>query len=209
VTERFQLVAGHVALDFANTLDWRFEPTRRVDLLSGYEQLLDFARQSGVVSASQARRLRARTSERDAVRILRQAINLREAIDSLFRSSALGRSVPRGPLEQFNRFFQDLRLPSRIGHRGSEVVLLSGDVSARSDGPLWPIVDAAAGLLTSADRARVRECGEPTCRWLFLDISKNQSRQWCSMKICGNRAKVKRFRTMRRAQRTTASGLIR
>src|SRR5262245_20408344 len=202
VAQHFQLVAGHVALDFANTLDWRFDPTRRIDLLSSYEQLLDFATQSAVLSTNQARRLRATTNDRDARRIAREAMALREVIDSLFRSIAAGSPPGGDQLKKFNRFLRDLRIPSYIGRRGSEFVLLAGDASARSDGPLWPIVDAAVGLLTSAERARVRECDESTCRWLFLDTTKNQSRQWCSMKICGNRAKAKRFRTRQRAHPT-------
>ncbi|HJZ76560.1 MAG TPA: CGNR zinc finger domain-containing protein [Vicinamibacterales bacterium] len=203
VAQYFQLVAGHVALDFANTLDWRFDPTRRIDLLSNYEQLLDFATQAAVLSTNQSRRLRARTTDQDARRIVREAIALREVIDSLFRSIAT-ESSPRGDqLKKFNRFLRDLRLPSYIGRRGSEFVLLAGDVSARSDGPLWPIVDAAVSLLTSAERARVRECGEPSCRWLFLDTTKNQSRRWCSMKICGNRSKAARFRARQHGDPTS------
>src|SRR5262245_29213212 len=98
MAEYFQLVAGHLALDFANTLDWRFDPTRRIDLLSKYERLLDCATQSAVISAKQARRLRARTSDRDARRIVREAMALREVIDSLFRSIANGDSPRSGPL---------------------------------------------------------------------------------------------------------------
>jgi len=195
VPQSFQLVAGHIALDFANTLDWRFDPARRIDLLSSYEELLGFATQSAVLSTNQTQRLRATTSDRDARRVVRVAIALREVIDSLFRSIATGSSSsPVDQLKKLNQFLRDLTLPSSIGRRGSEFVLIAGDASARSDGPLWPIVDAAVGLLTSAERARVRECGEFSCRWLFLDTTKNQSRRWCSMKICGNRAKAERFR---------------
>jgi predicted RNA-binding Zn ribbon-like protein len=48
-------------------------------------------------------------------------------------------------------------------------------------------------LLGSSQRGRVRECSEESCRWLFLDHSKNRSRRWCNMQICGNRAKARRF----------------
>jgi predicted RNA-binding Zn ribbon-like protein len=58
---------------------------------------------------------------------------------------------------------------------------------------LWPIARAAADLLASSDVALVRACSSPTCQWLFLDTSKNHHRRWCSMKQCGNRAKVRRF----------------
>ena len=40
---------------------------------------------------------------------------------------------------------------------------------------------------------RIRECpGQGTCGWLFLDLSKNASRRWCDMRVCGNRAKARR-----------------
>jgi predicted RNA-binding Zn ribbon-like protein len=57
---------------------------------------------------------------------------------------------------------------------------------------LAPIVRGAADLLIGPDRARVRECGSDTCFWLFLDHSKNGTRRWCDMKVCGNRAKARR-----------------
>jgi predicted RNA-binding Zn ribbon-like protein len=198
MTHDFQLVAGHLALNFTNTLDWRFDPERRVDLLPTYEGFLEFAMQLGVISSSEVKTLLSRSSKRESVRTLRRAIDLRETLDCLFRSIAVGSSPSRRCLAKFNRFLADLRIPDSIIRRGSEFVRAPGDFSVRSDGPLWPIIDAAASLLTSPHRARIRECGESTCRWLFLDRSKNQSRQWCSMKICGNRAKLQRFRARRR-----------
>jgi predicted RNA-binding Zn ribbon-like protein len=45
----------------------------------------------------------------------------------------------------------------------------------------------------------LRECGNPECRWLFLDTSKNHTRRWCDMKICGNRMKARRFKAQHRA----------
>jgi predicted RNA-binding Zn ribbon-like protein len=192
--ESFQLVAGHVALDFANTLDWRFDPERRIDLLANYEQFISFAIQAGVVPSRQGKRLLFLANRQESTRVLRLAIRLRETIDSLFRSIATGHSPGRECLETLNELFGELRIPESIVRRGSDFVLSPGDFSDRPEGPLWPIVDAAVRLLASTDRKRVRECGDRTCRWLFLDVTKNQSRQWCSMQICGNRAKVRRFR---------------
>jgi len=54
---------------------------------------------------------------------------------------------------------------------------------------LWPIAGSAGELLTSDDLGRVRQCGGKTCRWMFVDRSKNRSRRWCDMKVCGNRPK--------------------
>ncbi len=196
--DEFQLVAGHLALDFANTLDWRFDRQRLVELLPTYERFLAFARQYGVISEQQLSRLLLRTSNRDAVRALQRAIELREAVDSIFRSSAAGHLPGRSCLQTLNRFLAAPRIPEVIVRQRSEFVRCCGDLAERPDGPLWPIVDAAASLLTSPDRAHVHECGEPSCRWLFLDCSKNQSRRWCDMRICGNRSKVQRFRARQR-----------
>jgi predicted RNA-binding Zn ribbon-like protein len=73
---------------------------------------------------------------------------------------------------------------------------------------LAPIVRAAAELLTSDDRARIRECGSETCFWLFMDHSKNGTRRWCDMKVCGNREKARRHyrreQRMAKATRTPA-----
>ena len=48
----------------------------------------------------------------------------------------------------------------------------------------------------SIDGALMKQCADDRgCGWLFLDTSRNQSRRWCSMKSCGNRAKVRRHRS--------------
>src|SRR5919201_532490 len=53
-------------------------------------------------------------------------------------------------------------------------------------------------LLTSVDTAHIGQCSGPDCRWLWIDRTRNHSRRWCDMAICGNRAKARRHyaRTM-------------
>jgi len=58
---------------------------------------------------------------------------------------------------------------------------------------LWPIAGSAGELLTSDDLGRVRQCGGKTCRWMFVDRSKNRSRRWCDLKVCGNRTKARKL----------------
>ena len=60
-------------------------------------------------------------------------------------------------------------------------------------------------LLAQGPLERIRECpGQGTCGWLFLDLSKNASRRWCDMRVCGNRAKARRHyeRTLAPANRS-------
>jgi predicted RNA-binding Zn ribbon-like protein len=47
--------------------------------------------------------------------------------------------------------------------------------------------------LLQADLSRIKMCQGEKCGWLFFDATKNKSRRWCEMEICGNRAKQRRF----------------
>ena len=196
----FQLVAGHVALDFANTLDNRYDPERRVELLPSYDRFIGFARQAGILTASQARRLSTGTGESEGQMVLARAIELREALHFLFLAVAGGERPPRPALETLNRFLLEARLPQEIEWGHGEFHRRAADFAATPAAPLIPIVEAAAELLTSPDIAHVRECSSRTCRWLFLDHSKNHTRRWCDMKICGNRAKAQRFHARQREE---------
>ena len=62
-----------------------------------------------------------------------------------------------------------------------------------------------AGLLVSLvelrdQTPRLKVCANDQCRWLFLDHSKNRSRQWCGAATCGNRSRVRRFRSRQEAK---------
>jgi predicted RNA-binding Zn ribbon-like protein len=59
---------------------------------------------------------------------------------------------------------------------------------------------AAAVLRAHADGTwpRLKVCAEDACQWAFIDLSKNRSRSWCSMRVCGNRTKTRAYRARRR-----------
>jgi len=62
------------------------------------------------------------------------------------------------------------------------------------------LIPRAVELLTSGGFTRVGRC--PSCGWLFLDTSKNRSRCWCSMQMCGGVAKSHAYYRRRRRQST-------
>ncbi|MER0242840.1 CGNR zinc finger domain-containing protein [Streptomyces sp. HSW2009] len=64
-------------------------------------------------------------------------------------------------------------------------------------------VAAAWGeVAITGDVARRKRCAEHGCAWVFWDVSKNRSRRWCSMRVCGNRNKARRFAAKRSTERT-------
>lgn len=77
-------------------------------------------------------------------------------------------------------------VPIEEGVRGGLAMISAAVVAARADGG-WE---------------RLKVCGEVGCQWAFVDSSKNRSRSWCSMRVCGNRAKTRAYR----ARRQVASG---
>ena len=90
------------------------------------------------------------------------------------------------------------RLNAVLGH-GRQRLSLGPDLSPRRQlevgDPAWrPAVAAAVNLLELLDRApdRVRRCQNPGCVLWFYDTSRNGTRRWCSMAVCGNRAKARR-----------------
>ena len=65
---------------------------------------------------------------------------------------------------------------------------------------LAPIAVAFANLFATADFAQVKQCEGPECNLMFVDTTKNKKRRWCSMSVCGNRAKAAAFRARKRSE---------
>jgi predicted RNA-binding Zn ribbon-like protein len=193
MADEFQLVAGHLALDFANTLDYRYDPDRLIDLLPSYERFLVFCRQSGVITATQMRKLLDGLSEFDSQRVLREVIEFRETLYLLILSAVHGRRPDESHVRALNRVFSEAPAFDEVVWHKRRFVRSVRDVTERPDGPLRLVVQAAVVLITSSDIDNVRECSEKTCRWFFMDRSRNHSRRWCDMQLCGNRSKAKRF----------------
>jgi len=189
----FQLVAGNVALDLTNTLDWRYDPERVVELLPNYGRFLAFCRQAGVVTAQEARHLLNQTSESLAKRALAQVLELRETLYALFLCAVRGEGPSTQMMKKFNIFLKEASSVNLLSWDEGSFHRVRSKHATRPMEPLWRILEDGVGLLSSADVDKVRECGEETCKWLFLDTSRNGARRWCDMRICGNRAKAKRY----------------
>jgi predicted RNA-binding Zn ribbon-like protein len=190
----FELTGGALCLNFANTLDNRGHERPR-ELLDAFPQFVAWSRQAGALAGGQAAPLLRRAARRPAAAqaTLRRATALREAIYRIFSACVEHRAAPPADLALFNAAAAGAFQKLRIGRTRRGFVWEWEDDPAALDRMLWPVLRSAADLLTSPDLRRVRVCASHSCGWLFLDRSKNGSRRWCDMKICGNRAKVKRF----------------
>ncbi|TDC73338.1 CGNR zinc finger domain-containing protein [Actinomadura sp. 7K507] len=89
-------------------------------------------------------------------------------------------------------------LPLRLTLTGPRPALVPLDPPATAAAGLARIAAAVADSVAAGTWARLKVCQEDTCRWAFLDTSKNRSRAWCSMSTCGNRTKTRAYRARRR-----------
>jgi predicted RNA-binding Zn ribbon-like protein len=192
-----QLVAGHPVLDFVNTLDNRFVNMRPDERLATYKDLLEFLQACDLLSAQQSRPLRAFADTPAGQASLRRVRVLREQLAAFFYrpSGEVPGAASLAALQmEFSRAKRHLSLRwQHSGHSGGHAYW-DWPSNPTSDWPLW-ILARQAELLIVSDEAAVRSCAQASCRWLFLDTSRNQSRRWCDMKLCGNRAKARRFQT--------------
>lgn len=193
-TAPFELTGGDPCLDLANTMDNRPDPARRRDLLEGYAHLVAWAEQAGIVTRRHAALLReaAAARPRDAGQVMARIRVLREAIYAAFSSIAAGRRPPAAAVETIEREALDAASHQRLVPEGDGFTWTWAGHAQALEVVLWPVAQTAAALLTSEQRTMVRECAADTCGWLFLDTTRNRSRRWCDMRVCGNRAKARR-----------------
>ena len=188
-----ELVGGRPVVDFVNTLSDR-ALAAPLDRLARYDDLVLWClREELIDQKEQGRLLRlAAAHPRKAAAALAAARQLRELLFQLFEASASGGLPSAAARSALNDWLLEAARHRRLepSNGGLRWLWFRGDQEL--DWMLWPLAWSAADLLGSEELGRLKECAQEDCRWLFLDLSKNRSRRWCTMEQCGNRAKAKR-----------------
>lgn len=182
-----------LGLEFANTLSWRGRP-EPAESLAEPKDWLDWMLGNEALPSEAVSELRRRaemwTSE--AEKGLARAIEFREALYELLEAHSKGEKPSNQAVSAFSEVletaFDGLRLDPADGKWNWRLENSPLDWEA----PLRPVALSAAQLLTSRFSERVRGCQRDECRWLFLDLTKNNSRKWCDMSTCGNVLKARR-----------------
>jgi len=194
----FERTGGDPALDLVNTVVPRPASEPR-ELLPDFDSLVRWGEQAGLLDPDRATALRVRAGHepRGAATALERVRRFRETLFQLFSAAAAGRTLPDAALARLNAAWAESSAHARLASDG-RVAAWGWDDDDALDRVLWQVARAAVDLLTSPRLDRVRECHADECSWLFLDLSKNRSRRWCDMAVCGNRSKVRRYRAARR-----------
>lgn len=168
---------------FANTLDVDADATLP-DALTDAAALTDWLRARDLLEPDE----RADGGDLDLARALRSGLRT-----AMLRHHEGDHTSPVTDLDA-----TATRLPLRVVFDGTRPRLAPAVGGAR--GGLARLLVAVADAQADDAWGRLKLCVDDDCQWAFYDTSKNRSRHWCSMGVCGNRQKTRIYRARRRAK---------
>jgi hypothetical protein len=133
-------------------------------------------------------------------------VNVEEGTDLLedsgqWREWAAGRELTANPAAEaraardaLRAAIGDPRLPGGSLDVGTRISLTDAGPALVADDVVGAVFAACARLVVRGDWIRLKICPADTCLWAFYDESRNRSRTWCSMRVCGNREKARGWR---------------
>jgi predicted RNA-binding Zn ribbon-like protein len=192
----FLFIGNHLALDFINTE--MIVKGERTDLLGDFGDLLSWLVEADVLTPAQSQSIRTTLTPEAGATWLQRSKFLRSELRTLAEKLATHKPVPESSITAINN-----SLSQRPGYlqltktkRGFEQRFHS--IVDAHNGLMAPIAEAASQLLCHATLTFIRKCANDDCILYFYDNSKNHTRTWCSMQLCGNRMKVAAFFERRR-----------
>ncbi|RAR58340.1 putative RNA-binding Zn ribbon-like protein [Paraburkholderia unamae] len=189
-------VADAPGLDFLNSIATPVDEP--VDWIGDGEGLLSWLEQAGMASAPTLAAMRAQFTAAELDTVAAQARALREWFRG-FVQARKGRPLTRAgadlrELEPLNQLLKrDDRYGELVASEDGKASAFEYRVTRRWNSPeslLMPIAEALAQLVCEEDFTHVKACEGPRCTLLFADHTRGHARRWCSMALCGNRAKV-------------------
>jgi predicted RNA-binding Zn ribbon-like protein len=185
--------AGSLGLDFLNSVATPVDTP--VDWLDSGDGLLKWLAEAELVPTDALNELKARTMPSELDKVANQARALREWFRRFVRKH-MGRPLPPKALQELgplNKLLERDETFSQISrHRerhGDRFELRAMRRWRFPESLLLPIGEALAKFVCEEDFARVKACEGHRCTLIFADHTRMQARRWCSMAICGNRAK--------------------
>lgn len=189
---RHRFSGGALALDTANTVVLRGDTERSFDR---FDDPAEIGRFAAAASGFRADELRGRAlAAPDPQAIATKVVAIREATDRLFRGAVAAGALAVAGMPDFLNACAD-------GLAGSRELLSADTPFGVSPEPMAfeaALAVSALSLLSSDTMSRLRIC--PNCNWLFVDRSRNGSRMWCDMAVCGNRQKARRHYNRRKEE---------
>jgi predicted RNA-binding Zn ribbon-like protein len=203
------VIADAPALDFLNSVATPVDVP--VEWLDGGEGLVSWLQEIQLVPAPVLEQMRSRALPGELDDVAERARSLREWFRG-FVQKHRGRPLTRDDLkelEPLNRLlerdesFHQIALATTpaIAPGGNPFELQAARRWRSPDALLFPIAETLAQFVCSEDFTHIKACEGPVCTLLFADHTRGRARRWCSMALCGNRAKQAAHRQRLKAGR--------
>ena len=184
-------VGDALGLDFLNSIATPVDTP--IDWIDDGDGLLNWLEQAQLAPADAIKRIRAEALPGELDKVADQARSLREWFRGFVRKHK-GRPLTAkslAGLEPLNRLLERDGSFKRIvpGPKGQPLQLQTIRRWRTPEALLSPIGEALAQLVCTEDFSNVKACEGPACTLLFADHTRGRTRRWCSMALCGNRAK--------------------
>jgi predicted RNA-binding Zn ribbon-like protein len=191
----FYFLGNQLALDFVNTRP--LVGGELIELIPDLAALLRwFAAAELVTPAKAAALTREWADSREGRKTVAELIELRQMLRQDILNWIDSGAVRPATISRLNKLMAEFPLASKIV-ASAAVLKMESDLKLTRPADLFgPIAHSAAELFTQIDRSRVRKCAH--CIGIFHDTSKKGTRRWCSMQLCGNRAKVAAYAARQR-----------
>lgn len=189
------LVAGKLALDFTNTESGR-GGARHLDHLQTAEDFLVWAAHAKIISAKGASLAQGivKGQNKLANHLVTRGKSLRETIYQITSRVIAGQQPAEKLLRSLTAAHAEMLAIATLNPNGNNYAWAWDSKTGLDAAILGPITLSALNLLIDEDSSCIKQCHGNHCGWLFFDGTKNKSRQWCDMRVCGNRAKARALR---------------
>ncbi|MFE7750268.1 CGNR zinc finger domain-containing protein [Streptomyces sp. NPDC057428] len=179
-------VCGNPALDFAATL--RARRSKRFEMFVTPDRLDAWYLESGIIDTILP------GEEAD----IQQATIVREAIYELVTARRLGEKFDERALDVLNDAARKAPATPQLTPSGRRT-------EATPEQAQSTVARHAVELLSGPDMPLMKECGNPECTRVYIDLSRGKRRQWCDMDSCGNKIKAAAYRARKRTAPTQAT----
>jgi len=197
----FLFVGNQRCLDFINTsFVVNGDP---VEVLTTFSDLVMWLVEAELLSEEEGKKIERRWSKQEeGPETFEQARTFRATLREMVERITDGRPVPQAAMEAINGL-----LRYRIGY--PQLTRRTGKFergylaeSQEANQVLGLLGEAAMNLLCTCEHSLIKKCQNPLCVLFFYDTTKNHTRHWCSMTLCGNRSKVAAHYRRHRSQST-------
>jgi predicted RNA-binding Zn ribbon-like protein len=185
--------AGHLALDFLNTRVGIGAAEPREHIGDG-AALAAWLLRAGAAAEAEADGFRG--ADLDALAASARAVR-EVARTAVAAWKARGALPSDALLARLNGWLASAGTRRSIARRGRALAIEETRVLAAAEALLAPVAEGLADLFAHADRRLARVCAADDCSLWFYDRTKAHRRRWCSMAVCGARAKARAYRRRR------------